>query len=196
MLKSVLTTALCVMTSAALAQDVDPWAFEEGSEARSWNLYAEIPATFEATVVDLLCEVAGNCVDNCGDGNRQLGLLRSADNVLVYPNKNAQTSFNGAVADLLPYCGQVVEVDGLLLDDPDLGATNIYLVQTIRLAGETEWQKANQWTKAWETRHPDADGSGPWFRRDPRVLAEIAAEGYFGLGLEEDEALKDVVFPE
>lgn len=196
MLKSLLTTTLCLLTTSAFAQDADPWAFEEGSEARSWNLYAEIPATFEATVVDLLCEVAGNCVDNCGDGNRQLGLLRSADNVLVYPNKNAQTSFNGAVADLLPYCGQVVEVDGLILDDPDLGAANIYLVQTIRLAGETEWQKANQWTKVWAENHPDAGGKGPWFRRDPRVLAEIAEEGYFGLGLAEDEAIKDVVFPE
>lgn len=196
MLKSLLTTMLCLLTTTVVAQDADPWAFEEGSEARSWNLYAEIPATFEATVVDLLCEVAGSCVENCGNGNRQLGLLRSADNVLVYPNKNAQTAFNGAVADLLPYCGQVVEVDGLILDDPDLGATNIYLVQTIRLAGETEWQRANTWTKAWDAAHPDAAGEGPWFRRDPRVLAEIAAEGYFGLGLEEDEALKDVVFPE
>ena len=196
MLKPILTTALCVLTSTAMAQDADPWAFAEGSQARSWNLYAEIPATFEATVVDLLCEVAGNCVDNCGDGKRQLGLLRSADNVLIYPNKNAQTSFNGAVDDLLAYCGQVVDVDGLILDDPDLGAANIYLVQTIRLAGETEWQKANQWTKAWAEKNPDADGKGPWFRRDPRVLAEIADEGYFGLGLDEDEVIKDVVFPE
>lgn len=194
MMKPVLTVALCLLASTAIAQETDPYAFEEGSEARSWNLFAEIPATFEATVVDLLCEVAGDCVDNCGDGRRQLGLLRSVDNVLVYPNKNSQTSFNGATADLLPYCGQVVDVDGLLLDDPDLGATNIYLVQTIRLAGETDWQKANQWTKAWEARNPDAAGEGPWFRRDPRVLAEIAREGYFGLGLEKDEEIKDIIF--
>jgi len=194
MFKHLITAALCLTTTATIAQEADPWAFEEGSEARSWKLYAEIPARFEATVVDLLCEVAGNCVDNCGDGRRQLGLLRSADGVLVYPNKNAQTSFNGATADLLPYCGQVVEVDGLILDDPDLGAANIYLVQTIRLAGETEWVKANQWTKAWEEANPGAEGKGPWFRRDPRVLAEIAQEGYFGLGLEKDEEIKDVIF--
>ncbi len=193
-MKYVLTAALCLATTAAIAQENDPWAFEEGSEARSWNLYAEIPATFEATVVDLLCEVAGNCVDNCGDGKRQLGLLRTADSALIYPNKNNQTSFNGAVADLLPYCGQTVEVDGLILDDPDLGATNIYQLQTIRLAGETEWTKANQWTKAWEAANPGAEGKGPWFRRDPRVLAEIAEEGYFGLGLEQDEVIKDAIF--
>lgn len=194
MLKSLITATLCMATTAAFAQENDPWAFEEGSEAKSWNLFAEIPATFEATVVDLLCEVAGNCVENCGDGRRQLGLLRSADNMLIYPNKNAQSSFNGATADLLPFCGQVVEVDGLILDDPDLGATNIYLLQTIRLAGEPEWQKANQWTKVWAENHPGADGKGPWFRRDPRVLAEIAREGYFGLGLEKDEDLKDIIY--
>jgi len=48
-------------TSLASWEEADPWAFEEGSEAKPWNLYAEIPATFEATVVDLLCEVAGQC---------------------------------------------------------------------------------------------------------------------------------------
>lgn len=194
MLKLLMSSALCLVTSTAFAQEADPWAFEEGSEAKSWNLFAEIPATFEATVVDLLCEVAGQCAEDCGGGKRQLGLLRSADGVLIYPNKNSQAAFTGASAELYPYCGQVVEVDGLILDDPDLGATNIYLLQTIRVAGETEWVKANQWTKVWAENHPEADGKGPWFRRDPRVLAEIAEEGYFGLGLEKDEELKAVIF--
>ncbi|MEO9862927.1 MAG: hypothetical protein ABJO29_15955 [Yoonia sp.] len=181
------------LAAPAWAQDVN---FEEGSEARSWNLYAEYPARFEATVVDLLCEVAGQCTDNCGDGRRQLGLLRSVDGVLVYPNKNSQTVFSGATVELLPYCGQNVEVDGLELYDEDLGAVNIYLVQKIRRVGEDEWVTANNWTKNWAEENPDAAGRGPWFRRDPRILAEIAAEGYFGLGIAEDEALKDVVFPE
>lgn len=194
-MKNLITAALCLTTSTAFAQDADPYAFEEGSKAKTWNLYAEIPATFEATVVDMLCEVAGQCTDDCGGGNRQLGLLRSADGVLVYPNKNSQGAFTGAAVELYPFCGQVVEVDGLLLDDPDLGATNIYLLQTIRLAGETEWVKANNWTKVWAENNPEAAGKGPWFRRDPRVLADIAADGYFGLGLEQDEAIKDVVWP-
>ena len=63
---------------AAIAQD-----FSQGSEANSWNLYAEQPARFEATVVDPLCVLAGDCPENCGDGRRQLALLRSADDVLV-----------------------------------------------------------------------------------------------------------------
>ena len=28
---------------------------------------------------------------------------------------------------------------------------------------------------------------GPWFRKDPRVKAEIAKDGYLGLGLETDK---------
>jgi hypothetical protein len=192
MLKHILTATLLITTPAI----VQGQNFEEGSEAKPWNLYAEYPARFEATVVDMLCEVAGQCTDNCGDGRRQLGLLRTADNVLVYPNKNSQAAFTGAAVELLPYCGQEVEVDGLELVDEDLGAVNIYLVQKIRLVGEEEWVKANNWTKNWAEEHPEAAGKGPWFRRDPRVLAEIEEEGYFGLGIEEDEALKDVVFPE
>nr|ABC25332.1 transcriptional regulator, putative [uncultured marine bacterium Ant24C4] len=83
----------------------------------------------------MLCE----CTDNCGDGNRQLDLLRSVDGVLVYPNKNSQAAFTGAAAELLPYCGQEVEVDGLEIYDEDLGAVNIHLVQksdlSVRMIG-------------------------------------------------------------
>lgn len=192
MIRSVVIAAL--LATPAVAQDDDLYPFEEGSEAKSWNLFAEQPARFEATVVDIICEVAGDCVDNCGNGARQLGLLRSVDGVLVYPNKNSQAAFTGAAVELLPYCGQEVEVDGLLLEDDYVGAINIYLVQTIRAVGEDEWVKANQWTKVWAENHPEAAGKGPWFRRDPRVLAEIAREGYFGLGLAQDEEIKDLLF--
>ena len=184
-----LIAAMVAAPVSTMAQD-----FSEGSKAKSWNLYAEVPAKFEAKVVDILCELSGNCPDNCGDGNRQLGLVRSADNVLVYPNKNSQTGFQGASADLLPHCQTTIEVDGMILDDPDLGASNIYLLQLIKPAGSDEWIKANTWSKRWAEKHPEAAGKGPWFRRDPRVKAEIEREGYFGLGLEQDEAIKDVVF--
>jgi len=174
--------ALCLLAAPASAQD-----FAAGSEAKTWNLYAEQPALFEAQVVDILCELTGNCADNCGDGRRQLGLVRAADGVLVYPNKNSQPAFTGATVELLPYCGQQVEVDGLLINDPDLGAQNIYLVQKIRAVGADDWVKANRWTKEWAKANPEAKGKGPWFRRDPRVLAEIAAEGYTGTGVEAEK---------
>lgn len=187
-----LITALALVAAPASAQD---FAFEAGSQATTWNLFAEEPALFEAKVVDLLCEITGDCAENCGDGRRQLALLRSVDGVLVYPNKNSQPAFTGAAAELLPYCNQTVEVDGLLLYDEDLGAQNIFLVQLIRPEGSDEWIKANQWTNIWAERHPEAAGSGPWFRRDPRVLAEIARDGYFGLGLEQDEVIKSELWP-
>jgi hypothetical protein len=163
--------------------------FSAGSEARSWNLAWEEPARFEATVVDMLCEVAGDCANECAPG-RQLGLLRHADGVLTYPNKNGQPAFTGASVELLPFCGLEVEVDGLLIEDEYVGATNVYLVQMIREIGTEEWTTANAWTGAWADANPDAAGEGPWFRRDPRVLALIEADGYLGTGETHAEALE------
>ncbi len=174
--------ALAVLTTPVSAQD-----FSEGSEAKSWNLYAEEPARFEAMVVDILCEMTGDCADNCGDGHRQLGLLRAADGMLVYPNKNSQAAFTGAAQELLPFCGAQVEVDGLMINDPDLDVNNVYLVQKIRNVGEEKWTRANSWTKKWAKANPDAKGKGPWFRRDPRVNAAIAANGYTGIGVEAEQ---------
>ncbi|MEX0368592.1 MAG: hypothetical protein AB3N22_21210 [Ruegeria sp.] len=178
-----LIALLAMAASPLAAQD-----FSEGSEARSWNLYAEVPAKFEATVVDLLCTFTGDCPADCGAGKRQLGLLRTADDVLVLPMKNSQPAFTGAAVELQPFCNQTITVDGLLIDDPELGAQNVYLVQTIVPPGGGDKIKANKWTKNWAAEHPEAKGKGPWFRRDPSVKAIIAEEGYLGLGLEEDEA--------
>ncbi len=174
--------ALCAAPALAFAQD-----FSEGSTAKEWNLYAEQPALFEAKVVDLLCHFTGDCPTDCGAGKRQIGLLRTADDVLVMAFKNSQAAFSGAAADLAPYCNQTVEVDGLLLDDPDLGAKNMYMVQKIRVDGG-EWKKANQFTKIWAKEHPDAKGKGPWFRRDPAIKAEIEEHGYFGIDPEAEKA--------
>ncbi|MEQ6248796.1 hypothetical protein ABMC89_07895 [Sulfitobacter sp. HNIBRBA3233] len=172
----------CLLAFPVAAQD-----FSAGSEAKPWNLYAEQPARFEARVVDLLCTFTGNCPEDCGAGRRQLGLERVADGVLVLPMKNAQPAFSGAAVDLVPYCNQTVEVDGLMIVDPDLGADNIYLVQRIKPSGG-DWTAANRWTRDWADNNPDAPGKGPWFRRSPRILAEIERNGYLGLGPEADAA--------
>ncbi|SEK70649.1 hypothetical protein SAMN05443999_102102 [Roseovarius azorensis] len=185
---------LMTLVSAGMALPAMAQDFSEGSEAKPWNLYAEQPARFEARVVDILCELTGDCPADCGGGVRQLGLLRGVDDVLVYPNKNAQAAFTGAVVELLPFCGRQVEVDGLLIEDPDLGAVNIYLVQKVRAVGDAEWTAANRWTKEWAKTNPEADGKGPWFRRDPRVNAEIAAHGYTGIGVEEEKPFLKELF--
>ena len=181
--------AMALLAVPAAAQD-----FSDGSEARDWGLYGESKARFAATVVDPLCELAGDCPDNCGDGRRQLALLRTEDDVMVLPLKNAQPVFSGAANELAPFCGQAVEVDGLLITDEELGAQNVYLVQKIRAAGAEDWTAANQWTKDWAAANPDAAGEGPWFRRDPRVLAEIEKEGWLGLGAEADAAFLEEWF--
>jgi len=153
------------------------------SQAKSWNLTEEEAATFAATVVDPLCEFSGDCPDNCGDGARPLA-LKKTDGEIVLPLKNGQTQFNGPITDLLAFCGQDVEVDGLLTG---FGGPQYYQIQLIRTAGEAEWQKANKWLDAWKAAHPDvAEGEGPWFRRDPAVLERIEKDGYLGLGKEVD----------
>jgi hypothetical protein len=58
---------ITLFASPLAAQD-----FSDGSQAKTWNLYAEQPARFEAKVVDLLCDLTGDCPDNCGEGTRQL----------------------------------------------------------------------------------------------------------------------------
>lgn len=181
--------ATLVLALPAAAQD-----FSEGSEASSWNLSAEKPAKFEARVVDILCELSGDCPENCGAGARQLGLVRAADDVLVFPNKNGQPAFTGAAVELLPFCGTDVVVDGLLIDDPVLGARNIYLVQTITPAAGGETVKADRWTRVWADENPDAGGKGPWFRRDPRIIGQIEEEGWFGLGAQADQTAFDELY--
>lgn len=171
--------------------------FAEGSKAKNWNLLGQENAIFEAKVVDILCELTGDCVENCGDGRRQLGLLRKSDGVLVLANKNTQPAFTGANLDLLPYCNQEVEVDGLLVGLEDYTPAKFYQVQLIRKVGEEKWNKTNKWTKVWAKNNPDeAKKKGPWFRKDPRINALIARDGYLGLGLERDEAFKKYLFEE
>ena len=171
--------------------------FSEGSEAKSWNLFGEEKARFEGRVVDALCELTGDCPEDCGAGARQMGIVRFADDTFVFASKNGQPLFTGANVDLAAFCGQEVEVDGLLVGDesitPGLGA-KIYQVQTIRVVGEDEVHKANLWTEKWQERFPDAEGEGPWFRRDPRVEEEIEEHGRLGLGAEADEAFAEENF--
>ncbi|MEM7269912.1 MAG: hypothetical protein AAF401_11745 [Pseudomonadota bacterium] len=172
-----------LMPAAAFAAD---WT--EGSNAKTMGLLGEEQATFAAKVVDPLCELTGDCPDNCGDGRRQLALVRADDNVMILPMKNRQ-NFAGAANDLMRFCGQDVEVDGLLVGDPEMTPSKHYMVQFIRAAGAEKWKKASQFTKDWNKAHPEEKKiKGPWFRKDPRIKAKIAETGYLGLGLEIDKA--------
>ena len=192
MKRIVIAAAVALLAGPAFAEG----EFAAGSEAKSWGLLGEENARFEATVVDVLCELTGDCAGNCGDGKRYLGLLREADGALVMVNKNLQGVFTGGVEDLLPYCGRKIEVDGLLVGDEEDTPAKFFQVQRLREPGG-EWAKANKGTKAWDAANPDlAEIKGRWYRKDPRVMSRIEANGYLGLGLETDEAFKQYYFEE
>ena len=42
-----------------------------------------MPALFDARVLNVICKVTGDCPDDCGAADRQIGHLRSAENVMV-----------------------------------------------------------------------------------------------------------------
>ncbi|MGF1620603.1 MAG: hypothetical protein ACFCUR_08320 [Rhodomicrobiaceae bacterium] len=187
-MRRTLTAAALLAALTATATPVGAQDFSKDSQANSWNLVGEQKARFSAKVVDILCELSGDCPEDCGGGARQLGIVRSADNALIPVLKNGQPLFNGAIPDLLPYCNQAVDVDGLILSDETIKSGPLYQIQLIRREGETEWAKTNLWTKTWADDNPEfADKTGEWFRNDPAVQKQIAADGYFGLGKEADE---------
>ena len=99
-----------LVVSASLSMSAFAKDFSEGSQAKEWNLYGEVKSTFSGKVVDIMCELTGDCPANCGDGKRNLGIVRDADNKLIMVLKNRQAAFNGATEDLLPYCNKTVDV--------------------------------------------------------------------------------------
>jgi hypothetical protein len=180
-----------ILVAALAASPAMAGDFSEGSKAKSWGLLGEELARFEGTVIDALCVLTGDCPHDCGAGMRQMGILRLDDTQFIFATKNGQPVFSGATVDLAPYCGQTVEVDGLLVGDsdvtPGLAGAKLLQVQTIQVLGEETVHKANRWTEDWAERHRDLGGEGPWFGRDPAIAAQIEADGRLGLGAEADQ---------
>ncbi|HEY5597735.1 MAG TPA: hypothetical protein VIK47_02920, partial [Kiloniellales bacterium] len=148
--------------------------------ADSWGLPNEEVARFEAKVVDVLCELAGDCPAACGAGKRQLGLLMD-DGALILPLKD-QVPFAGAADELTDFCGKRVVADGLF-------ATNrghkVFALQFVREAPDGKWQRANRFLPEWAAAN-GVDAKSPaaqqWFRNDPQVKKLIAEQGKLGLG--------------
>ncbi len=146
--------------------------------ANSWGLPQEKKVRFEARVVDILCELSGDCPARCGAGKRQLGLLQD-DGTLVLAMKNAGM-FSGASADLLPFCGQRIIADGLF--STNFGV-RVFALQFLKPV-DGEWNNARQFIRNWsKTRglkitDPKAKS---WFRHDEKIKAVIAEQGPTGL---------------
>jgi len=164
--------ALAMISSAALAGE-------------KWGLPGEKVVRFEAKVVDVLCELSGDCPANCGAGSRQLGLLND-EGRLILPMKN-QVAFAGASDELIDYCAKRVVADGLLVTNR--GHT-IMVLQFVREAPDGKWKRANRFTAKWAKRNnvaADSKAAKRWFENDPRVKELVARDGKLGLGLEADK---------
>ena len=157
--------------------------------AESWGLVGEQTARFEATVVDLLCELTGDCPADCGAGQRQLGLLKD-DGTLVLPLKN-QVIFAGGAAELIGYCARRVVADGLMVTNR---GHSFFALQFVKGAPDGKWRRANRFLPKWAAENgvgPKSAKAKRWFENDPRVKDLIARDGKLGLGLEADRTYLD-----
>ncbi len=147
--------------------------------AEEWGIEGEKKVRFEAKVVDILCELSGDCPADCGAGTRQLGLLKD-DGTLLLAAKNFDI-FAGASADLREYCGKRIVADGLYVNSPKMP---LFALQFSRLAPDGKWSRANKFGKEWSKAN-GGKKSGQWFKHDARILEEIKAHGVLGIpGLE------------
>ncbi len=147
--------------------------------AQEWGLPGEEIARFDAKVVDVLCELTGDCPVRCGGGKRQLGLLTEAGElVLVFKNF---VPFAGAARELVDFCGKRVTADGVFANNRGY---KIFALQFVREAPDGTWRRANRWLGEWAKQNdvaPDSKAAKQWFRNDPRVKALIGSQGPLGL---------------
>ena len=150
--------------------------------ASSWGIDNEKITRVDAKVVDLLCEVTGNCVPKCGNGKRQFGLLFD-DGKLVPVVKNIEP-FAGASNDLVQFCNKRITADGLMINSKTMP---LFALQFKRLAPDGKWSRANQFGKDWSKAN-GGKKTDQWFRNDPKVKSLIKSQGIFGiLGLKPEE---------
>ena len=150
--------------------------------ADEWGIDHEQVARWDGKVVDILCEITGDCPANCGDGKRQLGLILD-DGRLVPMVKNFDP-FAGAQTDLKDFCGKRVTADGLFIDNPKMP---LFALQFKRPAPDGDWSRANWFVRDWAKQNGAAK-KDEWFRNDPAVKKIIARDGVFGIpGIKPEE---------
>lgn len=143
--------------------------------AEGWGIENEKVVRYEAKVVDLVCELTGDCPENCGGGKRQLGLVKQ-DGTL-YPLVKGQDLFANAIPDLLPFCGRMVVADGLEINSPKM---RLFMLQFRKgTEQDAEWRRANAFGRQWSERNGGQD-SAEWFRHDPLIVKTIAEKGKLG----------------
>ena len=154
--------------------------------AEEWGLPDEEVVRFQAKVVDILCELSGDCPANCGGGKRQLGLI-DGKGTLILPMKNF-TPFAGTITELIDFCGKQVVADGLFTTNRGY---KIFALQFVREAPKGKWRRANRFQGKWAKRNgvpANRAKARRWFENDPRVKAVIGKSGKLGLGSAADKA--------
>ena len=97
-----------------------------------------------------------------------------------HSRKSFMNRFAGAVNDLLPFCGQRIVADGLMINDPLMPLFALQFKKPV----DGDWKRANFFLRDWAERHgvaPDSDTANAWYRHDPRVKEVIEADGVFGI---------------
>lgn len=142
--------------------------------AEGWGIEHEKISRMNAKVVDIVCELTGDCPANCGAGKRQLGLL--TDKGRLIPVVKGQDVFANAVPDLVRHCGKVVTADGLLIENPKM---TLFMLQFSKLAKNGKWRRANAFGKQWTEKHRKP--ANQWFKHDPQIRQTIADNGKLGV---------------
>ncbi len=178
-LTGVLVSALWIV-ALAVSLSVPAYA------AKSWGVSNEVKAKFTGTVIDISCELTGDCPANCGqsDGqsNRQLG-LKTADQGVILVSKNL-TLYTGAAEELSGFCGQEIEVDGLFTENRNV---RFFQIQSMRALGGNKWNKATRFHNVWAKKNDSTPRKAKrWYRKDVRIKTIIARDGYLGLGTDKD----------
>ncbi len=148
--------------------------------AEGWGLIEEEVVRFDAKVVDVACELTGDCPANCGGGKRQLGLLTD-EGRLVLAFKNF-VPFAGAAVELIDYCAKTVTADGLFATNRGI---TVFALQFVREAPTGPWRRANRFQNKWAAANgvgAKSEAAKQWFRNDPRVKALIERQGVLGTG--------------
>jgi hypothetical protein len=145
-------------------------------QVQRWQISGVEVAEFSGQVVDILCEVSGNCAERCGKGSRQLGLKTDDEIVLIAKDLNRYT---GASQELWPHCGRQLVVNGQYTET---GGSRFFQIQNVREPGGS-WMSTTKFLENWAQQNDAPVSSAKnWYRTDERVKTILEQDGLLGLG--------------
>jgi len=149
-------------------------------EVERWGISGVEVAELSGEVVDVLCELSGNCTDQCGAGTRQLGFKTQQGTVLISKDINRYT---GAAEELWPFCEQQLVVNGQFTET---GNTRIFQVQNVRLP-DGPWMSTSRFIEKWaQENNETVSAARRWYLKDTRVKTILDKDGLYGLGPDAD----------